>query len=450
MLNKAKNQKFTFWRAGLVLPLLAGFIFFFNVETEAQVINSAQTTGVTYQNEVEISATISKHSGAKHLEKIEKLFKKRGVDLKFSKLEYSDEGLLTNIAIQFTKPETNQSGSLSLNNPEGIGSTVFYSNDNEIGFREAEDDRGQEKSSASIFSEIGKNPLFIIGNKEYRARKLWGKIIEVKGKINVLNPNEATATYGNKAKDGAIILPEGPIVDDFKAALKETDLSGNNVSLTYIEVEKDRAPILLSVKTKITSIGKVREGVMEPGEDNIQFSSDMLKLQESDFIKKYAYNDIIAIQRDDADLQRISFQEEKPLIIVEGEIKKADFNINSIDPENIESMAVLKGESATKKYGEQAENGAVEIELKNPGKETKEKASIQFIPKMENYDASEKSSQESDVLYVVDGKIMPADFDPDSISPEEIASINVLKGEQAVEKYGKKARKGVIEITTKE
>ena len=36
-----------------------------------------------------------------------------------------------------------------------------------------------------------------------------------------------------------------------------------------------------------------------------------------------------------------------------------------------------------------------------------------------------------------------------SLSPKDIATVNVYKGDKAIEKYGKKAKDGVVEITTK-
>ena len=51
-------------------------------------------------------------------------------------------------------------------------------------------------------------------------------------------------------------------------------------------------------------------------------------------------------------------------------------------------------------------------------------------------------------LIVVDG-IVTSDIDINKIDPETIGSIKVLKDEPAIEKYGEKAKDGVIEITTK-
>jgi len=50
-------------------------------------------------------------------------------------------------------------------------------------------------------------------------------------------------------------------------------------------------------------------------------------------------------------------------------------------------------------------------------------------------------------LIVIDGVISKKAFS--EISPEEIASISVIKGETAVKAYGEKGKDGVIEITTK-
>ena len=49
-------------------------------------------------------------------------------------------------------------------------------------------------------------------------------------------------------------------------------------------------------------------------------------------------------------------------------------------------------------------------------------------------------------LYVVDGTIVQT---IDSILPDDIASIYVLKGEKAIQAYGRKGKHGVIEITLK-
>jgi TonB-dependent SusC/RagA subfamily outer membrane receptor len=61
---------------------------------------------------------------------------------------------------------------------------------------------------------------------------------------------------------------------------------------------------------------------------------------------------------------------------------------------------------------------------------------------------TKKSSLPSNVLYVVDGKIVSKE-DAMSVNPNEIQSVNVLKDESAVKLYGEKGKNGVIVITKK-
>jgi len=53
------------------------------------------------------------------------------------------------------------------------------------------------------------------------------------------------------------------------------------------------------------------------------------------------------------------------------------------------------------------------------------------------------------LLYVIDGIEMSSSFDINSIKPDDIQSMNVLKGINAIGKYGEKGANGVIEIETK-
>jgi N-acetylmuramoyl-L-alanine amidase len=55
----------------------------------------------------------------------------------------------------------------------------------------------------------------------------------------------------------------------------------------------------------------------------------------------------------------------------------------------------------------------------------------------------------ANTLYVLDGKIQTNSFKLNSISPNNIESIHVLKNKMAIDKYGNRAADGVIEITMK-
>jgi hypothetical protein len=64
-------------------------------------------------------------------------------------------------------------------------------------------------------------------------------------------------------------------------------------------------------------------------------------------------------------LKPSSGQKEKPLIVIDGVIT-SEINLNDLNPNNIQSMNVLKGEKATTKYAEKGANGVIEITTKKP------------------------------------------------------------------------------------
>jgi len=140
---------------------------------------------------------------------------------------------------------------------------------------------------------------------------------------------------------------------------------------------------------------------------------------------------------------QVDLNQTNALIIVDGkEITKVE--MEKIKPETIESISVLKGESAAKLYGEKGKDGVVLITLKNDG-QTPQILKVQSNSplKFGNPDGSV-----SQPMIVKDGLVVK-NQDVNNIPPETIESINVLKGEKAISKYGQKGSSGVVEIWTK-
>lgn len=111
-----------------------------------------------------------------------------------------------------------------------------------------------------------------------------------------------------------------------------------------------------------------------------------------------------------------------PLYIVNGAEYKG--NLSDIKVESIESVSVLKGESAIELYGERASEGAVVIKTKN---------NDLFVKK--------------EPLIFVDGVKTTQGIN--DIDPNTIESISVLKGNSAVGLYGSNGENGVILIQLK-
>lgn len=146
-----------------------------------------------------------------------------------------------------------------------------------------------------------------------------------------------------------------------------------------------------------------------------------------------------------------------PIYIIDG-IKKDD--LSDVKSDNIESVSVLKGKKAMDIYGDSGKNGVLIITTKKSETDFSKirKLSQQnqqtFLPPILKNDSlkSQKTFSLSGKrpLFIVDGKRMPKDFTTDSIEVTKIESLNVLKDQMSVERYGEGAEDGVVLIMTKE
>jgi TonB family protein len=137
-----------------------------------------------------------------------------------------------------------------------------------------------------------------------------------------------------------------------------------------------------------------------------------------------------------------------PLIIVNGLV--SDIKVEQIDPNTIESITVIKDESAKVLYGEKGKNGVLRIMLK-PGTPMPDLNTPIVVTGYSTQRADTKTYKDKiqgNPIYVIDG-VISEKKDLDSISPNEIESVNVIKGIRAIDKYGEEAKDGVIEIKTR-
>ena len=151
-------------------------------------------------------------------------------------------------------------------------------------------------------------------------------------------------------------------------------------------------------------------------------------------------------------------QEKKPLYVIDGKVAD-DVEISDLNPENIESMTVLKGEHATELYGEKAENGVILVTMKTaPPPVNPSDGTVRAYGFTIRGDGNLEPGVQSSIyfrgegiqpLFIIDGKEFDNSFDITNFSPDNIESISVLKDQSAIALYGEKAKNGVIIITTK-
>jgi TonB-dependent SusC/RagA subfamily outer membrane receptor len=191
---------------------------------------------------------------------------------------------------------------------------------------------------------------------------------------------------------------------------------------------------------------------------------------------------------------------QKPLFILDGEVISESV-MSVIDPNKIESINILKDASAVAIFGEKGKGGVVQITTKK-GKTNDAPATgrivLRGVPLDNSRVLEERVLIVSDTVQLngktvfvksnnlKDGEFMATNFDGagnviekvkveiqpkgssknspslifidgekktkkelDALSPDQIKSVEVLKGESAIKEYGAEAKDGVIKITTK-
>lgn len=148
---------------------------------------------------------------------------------------------------------------------------------------------------------------------------------------------------------------------------------------------------------------------------------------------------------------------DKPIVYINGKRVDTDkdFNLEKVDPNSISSINVLKDKKAIEKYGEEANNGVLEIQTKNNnGWEIKIETSTSDdnISNLKN----NKNVDHKKAVILIDGKI--SDIEAlDKLKPTDIVNMSVssvanypepMKQKQ-IKKYGEKVLNGLIEIETR-
>src|SRR5690606_9133921 len=148
---------------------------------------------------------------------------------------------------------------------------------------------------------------------------------------------------------------------------------------------------------------------------------------------------------------------------LDGEISPP-VDMEKINPNAIESIAVLKDESAVAKYGEKAKHGVAELTSKTPqavkhdsikicsawvdGKKVDIESDGALVnnskgnTRVIEIQKPVESKNRKQALIVVDGKEMPTDYSVNTVDRNSIESVTVLKDEAGTSLYGEKAKDG--------
>lgn len=491
MLNKSRSIKINQLKYALVIPLLALFLMSFNTEdvyidqASEKILQNDSTLNTTFkQNNIDTYHILDTFKD-EDFKDMKKLFASKEYTLKISNLKRSQTGLITAISISIKNKTANANFSTSSGLPIKAIKIVLNNDENNIsignlsssdwkvvtGFpsQEKADLYKESKKIKNIFRENElKIALFVLNGKEVNKSDIENLNAEDIGSINVLKNTEATKKYGNKGKNGVVEITtkesewkthfiEGKTFSDVEVVgysdakptegikIKITNTtSSNGEDPIYIldgkEITKEELQKLDPNKIESISVfkdkkatdlygDKGKHGVVEiTSKDNSKWKVTAKRNKNVIF----ATRDTIYVNKKPTVLREVSNSFEKqPLYILDGkEITKKELDL--LDEQTINSLSSVKGEQAIKEFGEKGENGVIIIKSRILGSRNN------------SYIKTVEAS-----LYIVDGKeVKKEEFE--NIYPENIKSMNVLKGESATKKYGDKGENGVIEIITKE
>ena len=416
MLHKNKSKNRNQLKFLIVLPALVLFLMSFNTKdiyieakssnTETAIISQKAKTFATIVNNTEALKTKSKpiatskktvasnnivKSNIKLTQDIVTYFiestftdakldnvitklKTHGITLKIKGVKRNSDNEITAIKIDAKSNTSNANFSISNNSAIKTIRITYNTKDNSIsigntaGLIHDKDYEFIHKDGAITIGKSGKSDnVFVFSSDKHDDDH---EVIEDDTKIIIKKGNkvhELKKLHGDK--DDHVFVFSGSNV--FHADTLETDgkiykLKGNVIFKSkdkngeLIELrsgEDDNRNIMLITKDKDGNI--IKEEVKEKG-NTFTFESDNSIITTKS--KPFTLRVLKSKEKGEDNIFIYGDKNKKPLLIVDGkEVAKKNLDV---DPNNIVSVNVLKGESAKKKYGKKGKDGVIEITLK--------------------------------------------------------------------------------------
>ena len=178
-------------------------------------------------------------------------------------------------------------------------------------------------------------------------------------KLNASIPDKAIEQSHEKAvKEGESII----LSEDF------VEFSNGSLELGKVRIVAKDDSIAVAAKVGAQPLyivdGKEVASLSEFDPEQIE-SIEVLKQHATDKFGERGKEGVIHITTKKVVKKTIGFNEDdKPLLILDGEMQDAAFDLNSVSPGEIESMEVIKGKRATELFGDEGKNGVVVITRK--------------------------------------------------------------------------------------
>ncbi|MGO3812434.1 M56 family metallopeptidase [Mesonia sp.] len=513
MLHQKPSSKYAWAKSLLILPLLSFFLWSFNVKEEVRIIPLAEneptlihdteilkkskfiTSEVNSTNknleqhtpealliQQEKSYEITKFTTNRELKSIRKKLENdlKGTKVKFSNLKRNKDKEITSLTIN-TKFEGNSRfiKNITLNDKkafpiqlEPVNNTLkIWTRKNEATI--IAKNGVSSKNEITSSDKLGKNPLTIINGKEVDKSKestyTFGEDSSLK--VNKIEPKKAQKLYGKKAKDGAIIMREVPDennstsnqwIKSFENGYSTSDKVSSNPTpslqkdpLYYINGKKATKAEALQLKPDdIESVNVLkREAAIEKYGKKAENGALEMKLRNSpnqlnsrkEILKEKQERDKVYREKKSSKKTPLEKRKQQPTFTyaIDGIIVDKE-KVTSLLPEQIKEIAFYTKKDAKNKLNIKTEGEKLmHVRLYKEGKE--KSTSAEEVLQQKKY---QTFLSKNNPLIVVNNKEVSRSF-IENLNKKLIQSVFIVEGEKAIEKYGEKAKHGVLVITTR-
>lgn len=318
--------------------------------------------------------------------------------------------------------------------------------------------------------------LYIINGTEYTEEEMKNKTQEELGintstRTTIITGVEGKKRYGKKGEKGVIVIESVSLEDidkentsfeeSFKQRKEALEIQKEALKIRNEELlDKRRAEVLERQEEMRLEVNK-RKKVLDKKKEEIR------KEQE----KLLANQDVITFAGSKNGFNSYNVNLENPLYIIDGKevtaAERIDRKYLAGEPIRIYNVG---DEEMKKKYGDKAKNGVIVINsVTNSTDDSANDKNVYLMKdKISSFTTSTKKNgnvinsffstksnkdgktgiKSIENLFVLDGKIIDGSV-VKNISPNTIERMNVLKGKEAIKKYGAIGEAGVIEIVTK-
>jgi TonB-dependent SusC/RagA subfamily outer membrane receptor len=337
MLQKTQSTQVNRWKQILILPMLVAFVFLFNTEVVAKEVATVNTTTTSTEfftveeDAGDLVVVITKNTTVDELKAYKKLFKSQKITFEYSDVDFNSKGEISGISLVLKTKDNAANGKFETINDKAISDIHVGKRGDELFVKS----KGIEKAVKGAYAYTVTSEFKEDGEEEEEGVKSQKIVFRTgkdgKVKVNKWVEKKDVQTIDIK-KDGdkEVIIINGKELRPDEIIEEEIEIKNGDTTTTSF----------------IYTVSSDEDGEKEEGEEEEQ--------------------EVKVIKHATSKIKFTSTStngEKKPLFVVDGKVVPNDY-FTKLDPDNIESITVLKDKSAIKQYGDKGKNGVIIVKTK--------------------------------------------------------------------------------------